>query len=206
MTSPSPNARTSMSGFSIYEMVVGVFLVFALVLGILTLVTMEGTGTEEDYGVSPYRAMYATYIYGRLQEWSSVFHSFSERFGALPGDSPRPPFTDGQGRNIVGNGDSRVERERGENLKFSHDLYAAGMANQPAVLVRGRAMDFYWREGNANGTRSKAGNYMKLPNINRDEALALDHKYDDGSRDSGNVFYFDNPDGSVDLFVLNNAY
>lgn len=202
MTSPSPNARTSMSGFSITEMVVGVFLVFALVLGVLVYMTMEGTGTEEDYGVSPYRTMYATYIYGRLQEWSSVIHSFSERYGALPGDSSRPPFTDGQGRSVVGNGDSRVERENGESLKFAHDLYAAGMANQPAVLVRGRVMDFYWRDGNANATHSKAGNYMKLPNVNRDEALAMEHKYDNQDPLSGGVLYFPNPDGTVDIFVL----
>lgn len=202
MTFPCPNARTSMSGFSIYEMVVGVFLVFALVLGILILVTMEGTGSNEDYGVSPYRAMYATYLHGRLTEWSSVINSYTERYGALPGDSSRPPFTDEQGRSVVGNGNFRVERENGENRKFFHDLYAAGMASEPLIRVRGRVMDFYWRERDANGTRSQAGNYVTLPNVNRDEALAMDYKYDNRDPLSGGVLYFPNPDGTVEVFVL----
>ncbi len=206
MTSSSPIARTSMAGFSIYEMVVGIFLVFALLLGVLVLVTMEGSGTEEDYGVSPYRTMYATYLYGRLSEWASVIHSYEDRNGALPGDNRRTSFTDDQGRTIVGNGDTRVERANGENRKFFLDIHSAGLSSDPVIRVRGRVMDFYWREDNANGTRSRAGNYMTLPNVNREEALAVEHKYDNQDRLSGNVLYFPNPDGTVDLFFLYGQY
>lgn len=201
----SSTTRLSAAGFSILEMLVGVFLVFALVLGILNLVTSEGGGTEEDYGVSPYRAMYATYLYGRITEWSSVIQSFKDRHGNLPGDSAQPPFSDADGR-AVGDGNGRVEREKGENRKFFNDLYLAGLASEPLIRLRGRIMDFYWADLSVNGTHSRPGNYMKLPNINRDEALALDHKYDDRDRNRGNVLYFDNPDRTVDLFVLFTSY
>lgn len=197
MTPPRPNARTSISGLSTYETVVGVFLIFALLLGILVLVTSE---SGDDYDVSPYRVMYATYLYGRANEWSAVIQGFQERQGALPGDSSRPAFTDAQGR-AVGDNNGRVERDKGENLKFFNDLYASGLASEPVIRVRGRVMDFYWADLARNGTSTRPGHYMKLPNIHRDEALALDRKFDDRDRTGGNVLYFDNPDGTVDLFI-----
>lgn len=194
-----------MSGFSAFEMVVGVLLVFALLLGLLILVTSEGDGTEEDYGVSPYRAMYATYLHGRLNEWTSVIQSFKDQQGFLPGDSPRPPFTDADGR-AIGDMNGRVERDKGENRKFFNDLYVSGLASEPLIRLRGRIMDFYWADLGRNGTDARPGHYMKLPNVHRDEALALDHKYDDRDRTRGAVLYFENPDGSVDLFIQFTAY
>jgi hypothetical protein len=195
----------STSGLAAFEMLVGVLLVFALLLGILVLVTSEGSGTEENYSVSPYRAMYATYLHNRLNEWSTVIQGFKEQHGVLPGDSPQPPNTDSEGR-AVGNGNGRVERDKGENRKFFNDLFVSGLASEPLIRVRGKVMDFYWADLGRNGTGARPGHYMKLPNIHRDEALALDHKYDDRDRTSGTVLYFDNPDGTVDVFIQFTAY
>jgi len=201
MAHRTPHAGTSTRGFTIFEMVLGVFLVFALLLGVLIVITSEGSGTEKDYGVSPYRAMYAGYINNRLKEWTNAILSYQNMNGALPGDSSSSPFTNSSG-GTIGDNNGRVEKDKEENVKFFRDLFDAGLASEPRVRVRNRVMDFYWADLSRNHTRGAAGNYFKLPCIHRDEALALDQKFDDGSRTSGSVLYFDNPDGTVDLFVL----
>ncbi|MEW5726111.1 MAG: hypothetical protein AB1896_23580, partial [Thermodesulfobacteriota bacterium] len=90
MTWSGARAETCNSGFSIYELVVAVFIVFSLVLGFLILVTSEGESPEGGFFVSPYRAMYAKYINNRLSEWTSVILSYESMNGGLPGDSSRP--------------------------------------------------------------------------------------------------------------------
>ena len=192
-------------GFAMYEMALGVFLVFALLLGMLILVTWENDGTEKTFGVSPYRAMYAGYINNRLKEWTSAVLSFRDMNGALPGDAASPSMVNSMGQTI-GDNNGRVEREKEENLKFFTDLFNAGLANEPRVRLRSVIMDFYWVDFSRNGGRGKAGNYFKLPGIHPDEALAVDHNYDDGDPAAGNVLFFPNPDGTVDLFYLFNPY
>jgi len=187
------------------EMAIGVFLVFALLLGVLILVTSETSEEDGVFSASPYRTMYARYINNRLNEWSSAIIGFKSLYGGLPGDSSRPAYTNSSGQ-AIGDNDGRVEREDEENKKFFKDLYVESLASEPVIRVRGRVMDFYWIDFSKNGTVANPGNFMKLPNINVDEALAFDHMYDDGNRSSGSVLFFSNPDGSVDLFVLFNPY
>lgn len=200
-----PCARRASPGFTMTESLVGILLVFALLFGVLVYMTRDGGGAGEDYGVSPYRAFYADYIRNNLNGWKSAILSFKGTNGALPGDCATPRAANSSGQ-FIGDNNGRVEREKEENLKFFQDLYAAGLASDPRILVRGRTMDFYWADLTKNGATAVPDNYMKLPGIHHDEALALDRKTDDGDRRSGDVVFFDNPDGSVDLFVRFNPY
>lgn len=201
MPPPGPPARKARRGFSVFELVVGVFVVFALLLGVLILVTSEGGGSQKDFSVSPYRAMYAGYINNRLKEWTNALLSYQEMHGYLPGDFPDPGYINSKGQ-AIGNADGRVERENEENIKFFSDLYHSGLSSDPRIRVRSHLLDFFWFDPARNATRGEAGNYFVLPGTNRDEALALDHNYDDGDKTAGRVLYFDNPAGTVDVFVL----
>lgn len=185
------------------EMALGVFLVFALLLGVLYMLTWEGGDIDRPRGVNPYRAHYAGYIHERILAWRSAILSYRDLTGALPGDAPGAANATG---GAIGNGNGRVERELGENLKFSADLYGAGLANEPVVRIRSRVMDFSWADLTRNGTTARPDNYFKLPNINADEALAYDFNYDDGNRLSGDTVFFPNPDGTVDLFIRYVSY
>lgn len=191
------------AGMTMPEMALGVFLVFALVLGLLLVITWEGGDIDRSGGVNPYRAHYAGYIHERLLAWRNAVLSYRDLTGALPGDGPGGTNATG---GSIGNGNGKVEREIGENLKFSSDLHKAGLANEPVVRVRARIMDFHWADLTRNGTTARPDHYMKLPNIHADEALAYDFKYDDRNRLSGDVVFFPNPDGTVDLFVRFNPY
>ncbi len=188
----------SSPGFSISEMILAVFLVFALIFGVVLMLTWE-SGDLDSPGGNPYRAQYAGYIHDRLLGWQSAVVSFQGMTGSLPGDSNKPLTTNANG-DLIGNGNGRVEKEIGENLKFFSDLYAMGLSSEPQVRVRGQVMDFYWCDFSQNGSTARPDNYFKLPNINADEAKSMDYRYDDGNRSSGDLLYFPNPDGSVDLF------
>ncbi|MEW5774237.1 MAG: hypothetical protein AB1916_12025 [Thermodesulfobacteriota bacterium] len=190
-------------GFTMPEMALGLFLVFALVLGLLLVVTWEGGDIDRPGGVNPYRAHYAGYIHDRLLAWRGAIMNYRDMTGVLPGDGPGGTNATG---GPIGNGNGRVERENGENQKFFSDLHGAGLASEPVVRVRSRIMDFYWADLTRNGTTAKPDHYMKLPNIHADEALAYDFKYDDKNRLSGDAVFFPNPDGTVDLFVRFNPY
>jgi hypothetical protein len=190
-------ARTQ-AGFGMVELALGVFLVFALLLGVLYLLTWEGGDIDRPRGVNPYRAQYAGYLHERLLAWRGAILSYRDLTGMLPGDAPGGTNSTG---GHIGNNNGRVERETGENQKVFADLYGAALASDPVIRVRSRIMDFYWVDLTRNGTSARPDNYFKLPNINAEEALAYDYKYDDRDRTSGDVVFFPNPDNTVDLFV-----
>lgn len=182
------------------EIFVGALLVFALLLGVLSLLTGSVETGAERPRIPPYRSANAVYIQRALQRWKMALNVAMDSSGALPGDagsfsSPAP------GEKRVGDNNGRVEKEKGENRQFFLDLYSGGYSPEPEIRIRGRVLDFYWADMSRNATSARDGHYLKLPNIHPDEVLALDLKIDDGNATSGAVLSFPNPDGSVDLFV-----
>lgn len=193
--------RGASAGYSQYEIVAAIFLVFLLLFGVLIMV-MPGGGYDQDTGeldVPPYRWGNAIYIYNALQRVETGARIYYDLHHAMPGDSPE--LFQNATTVIKGDADGRIERGRMENVKFFIDLYKSGILPEETIRIRAKPLDIYWVELKAEGKVLAEGNFFKLAGINVDEARALDYKFDDARNDTGSVIYSLNDDGSGDVYV-----
>ncbi len=200
MTPDRPEtAPKSSQGYTQSEFLVAVFVVFLLILGVLYVVTPGEDSEAGDAGVPVYRWANAMYAHNALERFRIAVVNYYDMHGQLPGDSATDARNSTGG--IIGNNNGRVERENEENVKFFKDLYASGSTPSETIRIRGGVVDFYWMNLYANSTLAGEGNFFKLPQFNKAEAKALDHKFDDGWNDTGDIISSLNDDGTVDLYV-----
>lgn len=182
-------------GFVMVEFLAAVAIVFVLLLALLYIVNPTGKGAESG-NVPMFRAANASYAYSLLERYRIDALSYIERTSKLPGDgSPKRAENATRG---MGNG--KIEKDFGENVLFFEDLYNTGFIQSETVRIRGLMLDVYWTDLFVGDVRVGEGNYFKLRGMNIFEAIALDHKYDDGNNATGNVVYNVVDDDTADLY------
>lgn len=199
--SPGESRWPATGGYSQYELIAAIFLIFLLLFGVLIMV-MPGDGYDTDTGeldVPPYRWANAMYAYNALQRVQAGAMAYFDLHQHIPGDSPKK--FENATHSIRGDGDGRIERSGKENVKFFIDLHRAGIMPSETILIRGRELDVFWLELKADDRVLSQGNFFKLPGMNLAEARALDYKYDDGWNDGGDIFYSIRDDDTADLYV-----
>lgn len=190
----------SKAGYSQYELIAAIFLVFVLLLGILIMLAPSGYDPDTgELNVPPHRWTNAMYAYSALQRVEVGARTYFDMHQNLPGDST--DVFENATVSIRGNGDGRIERKRMENVKFFKDLYQAGIMPSDVIRIRGRELDIYWITLKAKNQKLNEGNFFKLQGFNLDEARALDYQFDDAWNDTGDVYYSINDDGTANLYV-----
>jgi len=198
---PLPVARQRAgAGYSKYELIAAIFLVFILLLGILIMLAPSGYDPDTgELNVPPHRWSNAMYAYNALERVKTGARTYYDMRQHLPGDCT-DVFENATVR-IQGDGDGRIERQTMENVKFFKDLYEAGIMPSDVILIRGRELEIYWTRLKAKNETLNEGNFFKLMGFNLDEARALDYQFDDAWNDTGDVYYSINDDGTANLYV-----
>lgn len=189
-------------GYNQVELILGICLVAALLLGLLAMVNPFAGEESED--IPAYRWANAMYIYNAIERQRVAVMSYVEMSGALPGDSAEAQEIDG--RLVVGNGNGRIETGNGEKDKVFPDLFRAGINPEGHVRIRGKVLELSWMELKDGKKILGTGNFFKLPGVDPLEARAYDSRYDNGSSDSGDVVYARNESEGVDLYIKMNLF
>ncbi|NJB67871.1 hypothetical protein GGQ74_001511 [Desulfobaculum xiamenense] len=185
--------RAGRRGFAISELLVGVLLLFAVLLGLLYIWTTDEGTQGRGLDVTPYRTANAVYAYNLLESYRVAVMNYIDMYGHLPGDEGAV--------NGTGRGDWRIERALGEDALAVAELHASGVVPTANPRVRGCALDLYWVSLVADGRELGGANYFVLRGFNADEARAMDWKFDDKRADAGNILYSPVDDEHVDLFL-----
>lgn len=185
-------------GFTLTELLVVVFLLFAVMGLTFGLMADTGDGGGGSQKVPPYRVANAMYIQSALERQRVAILNYMDLTGALPGDDARP--ADIGGVEVRGDGDGRIEKFGNENVKLFVDLAGAKLNRSDTVRVRGQVLDLYWASLDVGGRQLAPGNFFYLSGIHPAEAIALDARFDDGQSDRGDIV-FSVKDDKADLYV-----
>lgn len=180
-------------GFALSEMLVGVLIFSSILLALLYMWTADGDDDAVGIDVSPYRVANAIYAHGLLEGYRVAVMQYVDMHGYLPGDTGAPA-------NATGRGDWRIEREYGEDKAVFEALARAGVVPRGTLRVRGRELAFFWATLMSGEEGLQGANYFVLRGFNRDEARAMDWKFDDGRNNDGNILYAIVDDDVVDLY------
>lgn len=187
-------SRRSRRGRAVSELLVGVLIVSIVLLGLLYLWTEDDKPTEFGIDVSPYRVANAVYAHNLLERYRLAVMNYIDMYGQLPGDV-------GAQANGTGRGDWRLERQYGEGERALADMADASVVPRGTLRVRGRELELAWVSLVADERELTGANYFVLRGFNRDEARAMDWKFDDGRNNDGDILYAVRGEDVVDLYM-----
>lgn len=183
MQENSSFVRIRKKGVVAAEFLLLFFVVLLIIIAVVNIFTLD----DGDDGIPPYRAANAMYVYNALERVRLSVVSYYDVFGALPGDDDLVAVIDG--KEVKGNLDGRIDQSSGEAAKVFKDMAREGVLRKAEVRIRGLMLELLYVRFLSKGEVLQEGNFFRLVGMNRNEAVAMDRKFDDGRASEGDVLY-----------------